>query len=137
MIGPQSDCHCMLQPTHYGPLPQPLLPATQSFLHWSWAFIDITIQPFEQLFTTWIAYNVLECLFLQCLHPHPSPSSSMLSPATMGLYNSNMRSIVRLIYLCSFLGSSGKSACQVCPPTYLPHCPDPFLPPQLALSVSP
>jgi len=72
-----------------------------------------------------MACNLLECLFLHWLHPHSSPSSSMLSFAILGLYNSSMRSIVQLIYLCSFLGSSGESAWQVSPylplPTVLTH----------------
>jgi hypothetical protein len=66
--------------THFGPLPQPLLPATQFFLHCSWAFLGITIQPFEQFFTTWMAYNLLECLFLNCLHPYAPPKGACIVP---------------------------------------------------------
>lgn len=127
----------MLQPTHFGPLLQLPLISSSFLLHHPWAFLGFTIIPFWQLLTTWMACNLLECLFLHCLHPHSSPSSSMLSFAALGLYNSFMRSIVRLIHLCSLLESSGKSVCQVSPSTYPPHCTDPFLPPQIALSVSP
>ena len=97
--------------THFGPLPQPLTPLSGFFLHYSWAFLGIAIQPLEWLFTTWVACNLLECLFLHCLHPHSSPSSSMLSLAVLGIYSSSIRLIVRLIHLCSFMGSSDKSAC--------------------------
>ena len=123
--------------THFGPLPQSLLPPSRFFLHNHWALLGLTILPFGRLFTCWMDCNLLECLFLHCLHPHSSPSSSMLSLAILGLYNSFVRSTVKYIYLCSFLGSSGKSACQVSPLTYLPHCTDPLLPPQIAPSVSP
>ena len=129
MIKTWSECYFVLQPTHYGPLPQPLLPIIQFILHHSWAFLSITIQPLEWLFTIWMVCNLLKCLFLHCLHLHSSPSSSPLFFAIMGLYNSNIRSIVRLIYLCSFLGCSGKSACPVAPLTYPPHCADLFIPP--------
>ena len=123
--------------TYFGPLPQALLPPSRFFLQHPWAFLCFTIPAFGQPFTTWMACNLLECLFLHCLHPHSSPSSSMLSLAILGIYNSPMRSIVRYICLCSFLGSSDKSACQVCLPPYLSHCTDPLLPPQFTLSASP
>src|ERR1700683_1082257 len=80
--------------------------------------------------------NLLECLFLHCLHPHSSSSSSMLSLAILGLYNSFIRPIMRLIGLGSLLGSFGKSGCQGSPPPS-PPCTSPVLPPQMALSVSP
>ena len=123
--------------THFGPLPQSLLPPSRFFLHNHWALLGLTILPFGPLFTCWMDCNLLECLFLHCLHPHSSPSSSMLSLAILGLYNFFVRPTVKYICLCSFLGSSGKSACQVSPFTYLPHCTDPLLPPQIAPSVSP
>ena len=122
--------------THFGLLRQPLLPPSRFFLHHSWAFLGFTILYSGRLFTTWMACNLPGCLILHCLHPHSSSSSSMLSLAILGLYNSFIRPIMRLIGLCSLLGSFGKSACQGSPPTY-PHCTDPVLPPQMALSVSP
>jgi hypothetical protein len=97
--------------THFAPLPQPLTPLSGFFLHRSWPFLGIAIQPLEQLFTTWVACNLLECLFLHHLHPHSSPSSSMSSLAILGLHRFSIRSIVRLMLLCSFMGLSGKSAC--------------------------
>ena len=108
----RSDCYYfVLQPSHFGPLPQPLAPLSGFFLHCSWAFLGNAIQPLEWLFRTWVACNLLECLFLHCLHPYSSPSSSMLSLAVLGLHSSSIRSIVRLIHLCRFMGSSGKSVC--------------------------
>src|ERR1700729_1943954 len=136
-IGLCSDCHFLLQPADFGPLLQLPLLSSSFLLYHSLAFLDFTILPFGRLFTCWMVCNLLECLFLHCLHPHSSPSSSMLSLAILRLYISSVRSTVKYICLCSFLGSSGKSACQVSPFTYLPHCTDPFLPPQIAPSVSP
>ena len=66
---------------------------------------------FGMTFHNWGACNLLECLFLHCLCPHPSPSSSMLFLAILGPHSSSIRSIVILILLCSFMRSSGKSAC--------------------------
>ena len=127
----------LLLHTHFGPLPQPLLLPSRFFLHHFWAFLGFTIPPFGRLFTTWMVCNLPGCLILHCLHPHSPSSSSMLSLSILGIYNSSIRSIMRLICLCTFLGSYGKSACQVCLPACLPHCTDPFLPPQFAPSASP
>ena len=130
------DCY-LAQWTSFCSLPQPILPPSRFFLHHFCAFLSFVTLPFEPLFTTWMACNLLECLFLHCLHPHSSPSSSMPSLAILWLYNPSMRSIVWPICLCSFLESPSKSARPVSSPTYPPHCTDPFLPSQITLSVFP
>jgi hypothetical protein len=55
------------------------------------------------IFTTWMVCNLLQGLFLHYPHHH-SPSSSMLSLAILGLYNSSVRFIVRLTLCGSGLG---------------------------------
>ena len=111
-------CYFMLEPTHFGPLPQPLIKLSRFFLHHFWAFLGFAILPFGQLFTTWMICNLPGCLILHCLQPHSSSSSSMLSLAIMGLYNFSIRLIMSPVDLCSLLGFFGKSVCQVSP--YLP-----------------
>ena len=72
----------MLQPTHFGPLPQPLLQTIPFFFNCTWAFLGFTGLPFGQLFTTSIVCNPPACLILHSLHPHSSSSSFLLIHVT-------------------------------------------------------
>ena len=59
--------------SRFGLLPQPLNPLSGFFLYCPQAFLSIVTQHFEWPFTTGGACNLLECLFLHCLHPYSSP----------------------------------------------------------------
>jgi hypothetical protein len=50
--------------THFGLLSQLLLPLSEFFLHHTWTFLGLTILHFGRLFTTWLACNMAEPVFL-------------------------------------------------------------------------
>jgi len=118
-------------------LPQPHSFISTSLLHCLWASLGYLFQLSVRFFVIWLACKLAISVFLHQLQGHLSPSSSGHPPDILGLWNSSIRSMVRVICIWRVLGLSGKPVPMSALSAYPPSCTDPPMLPSGAFSVSP